>query len=169
MADLQMIEQAMLNRPETKVKLKKLTKKYAGKPWNLYIDTSTTKKYLDSGNDYDVRDKTAGTLSEEDIKKMDNAARRLHRDDCGCGEIPTPGYWGWDRDYVGEDLLLWTYYFETAEHAFEYYKYMKSDINQQYPVVESFFANNITRSSHLATVWYLTDNDDKVLKIYTGE
>ena len=148
--------------PNSLVKLKKLVKKPPENPWKLFVDTTTTAKYLIQGEDYDPRDLSGGLTdwSDEDEKKLDYATRRLHKVDCGCGDIVTPGYLAWDREYIGDNIIQFIYYFSTPETAFEYYMTMKDEsVNYPLPdfVDKTLFESNIK-------IWYLTDVEDVIIR-----
>lgn len=85
------------------MKLKKYVTKPTGKNWNLRLDT----KYS-VGSTPDPRDTTNEAVTDAELQSF-----ALLRKE-------TPGYTGWDREYVGEDQVVFTYYIDTHENAVAY-------------------------------------------------
>jgi hypothetical protein len=129
------------------VKLIRILTKQNNKSWHLYIDHLTTVK-----KEYDARDTSGGTISEEEMMLMTQVSRRPTK------AIAT-GYQGWDREYFQENSVAFIFYFDTIENAKSYYEIMSDKMNLEN------IPNNLSYKENYSVAWRLLDEENNTVDL----
>jgi hypothetical protein len=133
-------------------KLIKDMSKTPDQQWYLWLNTERS-----LGSTPDPRDSTLSYTDDEKAVILDYLINRVRTQ---------PGYIGWDREYIGDDLLRTTYQFETETNA-RTFRRATHDIND--PLFINFQTVTENKAKELSiplytVTWVLYDEQGNTLQ-----
>jgi hypothetical protein len=127
---------------ENTYKVIKVYKKEADQSWSkMYVNVKGSLNSV-----YDPRDDYDGNLEEvQMLKEMSQEVKSW------------PGYLGWDREYLTDNMMTITRYFDTGENATNFLKHFTKQSEGLRKLTESVYIGKYT------TYWYMVTPQGTVI------